>query len=1048
MKRIVSILLAVLIFLNIPGVCSAETDPYAGKHIIILRLDDLQSKTTGGFEWALNIAIEKGVKMAFGVIGDNLEDSACNERFVDFIKYADSIGMEIWHHGYVHSNTEYNGSSYSMQLESFRKTYELMEEKCGISMNTFGPPYNVADSTTIKMITENFPNIATFLSVKDPDNIATQTKLNDRIIIETETGTVDYSTFESKYASVKKNKLEYSVILGHPAMWNETSRQYFSNIIDFLKEEGCVFMTPYEYHCYKKNITVPQKQPSDFTNRVYLMKNNKFVDFATHPVIDTESGKAYAPVETLFEALNAKCWYNPETSGFTVESGTNTLQFTANSTNLLYNGNIINMANAPKFLNGRLMVDIEFFTKLLGFNYYFDADRNLAYVYSNKKRSNSLEIVDYVDSSYLDYNPPHFSYDGNNKTFWKTNGGTGKYVTYNLGSLCNVNSVGINWGNGAEFEIQVSSDNENWTVAYNGAKTVGLSDETFTLTGAENVQYVRFVALAQKSTMINEFYINGIRLTELPAKPQPEIIGTGTPFAKWPAATAFEFTASEVSGNLETIMSSPYCTIDGVDVTDSVKNGTLQLKDNDTIIARYGADAEFQADIRSLNLETTKLINDINLPISCKYGSTVSWQSDNIDYITIEKGVAKVHHYDTDSDEVHVTLIATITNSGNTTTKIFPVTVGLIEEFFAEVKEDTNIRVGKSTTYGSNTYLRAGGQPSPTQTGSYQALLRFDCRNLVSKISRADYIAVKLHVRSSDINTIDVYGITTTGLWEEETASATGTNGDKLVKYQDNHIAKVPVLGMSGEELEIDITDFAKSQVSGIIELKISARTTGTEVFSFYSKEKSQTTIPTLVGYSYGKGALYNQLRGIDLGDTLSVWYNIPLPSALPDGTRIEWSMPKNGNGAANLREDNTFCALPVTDSEGLVRTAITATVTDGVNTAERTFNILIKNGISPNIVYFVNGNKILTTMPEADINVTVKTDSTSQNNALFIASYDGNRLIGTQVVSERTSVSGYSVFTLSISGIDSRATSVKAFLMDKNTLKPAAIAGSITAEY
>lgn len=1041
MKRLFALFAAIVLLTGTYTVSLASADPYEGKHIIILRLDDLQSKTTGAFEWVLNTALEKNVKVSFGVIGDNLEDSACNQRFIDFMKYTDSLGMEIWHHGYIHTNTEYKGSSYEKQLESFKRTYELMEQKCGISMHTFGPPYNVSDNTTIKMITENFPGINVFMSVTDSDNLASQTKLNDRIIIESTTGIIDYEKFETSYESAVAKNRKCSVILGHPAQWNETSRQYFLDIIDFLKARDCVFMTPYEYYCYKNNISMSAGTPMDFNDHAYVMLKNHFVDFVTYPEIDAESNKVFAPARSFFEALNAAVRYNPEQRGYTINYRENIMQFTAGSTDLFYNGNIIRMPYAPKMINGCLMVDIEFLSTLLNMNYYFDNERKLAYINSSVRKDESLEITGSSASYYLDYNPSFFSYDGNSKTFWKTNGGSDKYITYNLGSLCNVSSVDIEWGSaGAGFEISVSADAETWTTAYSGKKTTGVSFENFPLTEANAVQYVRFISLAEKSTIINEFYIQGDRIEALPEKSQPEIIGKGTTFAYMPSQTEFEFTAEQAYKNLDTVMSAPYCTSNGNDITESVQNGIIQLEEGQTIIAHYGSDAEFYCDFKEVTLEKTTLYENIALPGTCKYGSTVSWQSDNEAYITIKNGTAVVRHYDTDSEEVPVTLTATVSNGAKSDTKVFNVTVGLIDEFSSVVSEDTNIRTGKATKYGTSKYLRVGAQATPTSTGSYQALLRFNCESIKSRIATADYIAIRLkpYISStvnSTVNTINVYGISTQNLWQEESVNATEGNGPTLVKYTDNHLGEYVTLGMSEEILEIDITDFAKSQENGIIEIKLSATTPDTEVFGFYTKESDETP-PTLIGYSHDKGKLYGQLNNIDLGDITAVQQNIVLPSSTDDGTHIDWDLTVNASGTANLRGEGILEISSDADNETCARAVLCATVNDGVNTAQKCFNILVRNGILLNKIYFVQDNKILSVMPEGTFNTTVKINNTATDNMLCLAFYENRKLLRVETVSSHTSADGYDIYTLSCENTDSNTTNIKAFLINKETIE------------
>lgn len=1043
MKKI--ILCTILIFALIISsftVFSADPDPYAGRQIIILRLDDLRSRTTGAFEWALNAATERNVKVSFGVIGDALDDGVCNRRFIDFVKYADSLGMEIWHHGYLHTNTEYKGSSYQKQLENFKRTYDLMRQKCGITMHTFGPPYNVADNTAIRMITENFPDINVFMSVTDSDKIATQMKLNNRITIESTTGIFDYDKFESSYKTAVARKYECSVILGHPALWNEASKQYFLDMIDFLKQQNCVFMTPYEYYCYKNKVTMPQKTATDFKNRVYMMLDNDFVGFETYPVADTETQKVFAPVKEFFDAFGATVRYNPENNRYTVYHNENTMQFMTGSDNLYYDGNNVKMPSAPKIINGRIMIDARFFTELMGMKNDFDEKRNIFYVYSAERADDSLQIVGSSSSYYHDYNHDGFSYDRNSGTSWKTNGNgsdkTEKSIVYDLGSTCNVSNVEIEWGGaGAGFEISVSPDNKTWNVAYSGSKKTGASFESFPLTSADRVQYVKFTSLSERNTIINEFYVRGTRVEALPPAYQPEITGAAEAFNARPGATEFAYTSDDIAENADTVLSAPYCTVDGIDVTQSVQNGELQLNSAQTLIAHYGEDAEFYADVKSLKFSKTKFYEDFDLPAVLKWGSTASWESDNPDYISVENGSAVVHHYDSDCEDVAVTLKATVSNGTKSDIRSFQVTVGLIDEFSSVVSEDTQIRTNNANNYGGSDYLRVGGQPTPDTTGSYQSLLRFNCENLKSKIAAADYIAVKIYARTSNtLNKLRVYGISDHNLWTEGEISGKQGNGPVLAKYSDNFLGEYVTLDTSKETLEIDITEFAKKQTDGIIELKLSAITPAKEVFSFYTKESAEMP-PTLVGYAHDKGALYKELNRIDLGEITSIQQNIQLPTATESGLNIEWQLGVNGNGIADLQSDGLFEVFPTTDNELFTRTVLSASVTDGVNTAQKKFNMLIKNGIEENKIYFVSDNKILSLIPKDGFSAVVKTNDINPNYALYSAYYEDDTLTDIKKKSEFETENGFAIYTLPCNSAGENSTSVKAFLIDKETLQP-----------
>lgn len=1039
MKKILALLLVLAVAAALPSAGFAEEDLYTGKHIIILRLDDLRSDTTGAFEWALNTALEKEVKVAFGVIGNSLEDGACNRRFIDFMKHTDSVGMEIWSHGYVHKNTEYNGSSYDEQLKNFKRTYDLMQEKCNIELHTFGPPYNVADDTGIRMITENFPSIKVFMSVKDSNKIAKQMKLNDRIIIESTTGTIDYDKFETSYKQAVSRNYECSVILGHPSMWNEASKQYFIDIIDFLKNEGCVFMTPYQYYCYKNNTELPEKTADNFKNYNYIMLDGSFIDFVTYPETEGESQRVFAPVKEFFEALGMTVRYNPEEKGYTIYKGDSIVQISEKSEKLYYNGDLVKMPAPPKVIGGRLMADVYFFADFFDMKPYIDKERKIVYIYSSERDDESLYIAGSSSSYYHNYSHGGFSYDGKKETLWETNGSgrsdAKKWIVYDLGSLCNVSEVGIQWGGaGSDFEISVSEDNLNWRDAFTGKKTSGAVSENFTLDGASGVQYVKFTSLSANKTNISEIYIRGTRQTALPPKQQPETDGTAEPFADIPNVTSFEFSQEDIYENMDTVLSAPLLTVDGENVTKSVQKGSFSLPSGKKLVAHYGDDAELEFDVQSVEIEETKLYDSFKLPAVLNYGSTVKWESSDTRYITIENNTAVVCHYDTDNEDVNVTLTATVSKNGKSKTKEFYVTVGLREEFSVAVSEDACVRTGKSSVYGSSAYLRAGGQKTPLSTGSYQPVMRFDCAEIKNKIALADYIAVRLNVRSSDAATVNIYGIEPHGSWSEATVNA--VDNPDLVKYTDNFLGEYVTLGMSKEVLEIDITDYAKKQADGIIELKLSVTTPGTETFSFFAKENGEQTMPTLVGYSNRKGALYSELKEIKIGDMTAVQKNIYLPTAAKNGDLIDWKLDMNAGGAAYLNEDNVLEISAVTDNENAARAMITASITNGADTAAKSFNIIIKNGILPENIYFVSDNKILSDFSETNIGAAVKTSNISGDNAFCIAFYEDNKLVDIKTTSEYTQESGSAVYTIK-SGATENATKMKAFLLNKKTLQP-----------
>ena len=140
------------LFSAFPSSASARYNP-----IIILKFDDLGVNNIDNFQKCFDILQSYDIDSAgFGVIGKNLEDSVVTDELISKIKEWNSAGIEIWHHGYSHTEGEYNSSSYEAQKESFGKTCDLLKEKTGITITSFGSPFNNADETTVKVINESF----------------------------------------------------------------------------------------------------------------------------------------------------------------------------------------------------------------------------------------------------------------------------------------------------------------------------------------------------------------------------------------------------------------------------------------------------------------------------------------------------------------------------------------------------------------------------------------------------------------------------------------------------------------------------------------------------------------------------------------------------------------------------------------------------------------------------------------------------------------------------------------------------------------------------
>ena len=218
------------------------------KPVIIFRCDDFgKMGTLGAFKKVAYLFDKYNATGGFGIVGNwFLENNEEQQQVVvdagkEFIK----DGIEIWHHGYLHSTTEYNenkGDPIETMKENFGKNMDLVEERFGVTMQSFGSPYNHAGPTALGMIQENYPEITSASCLdKDPENIATIPRFNTRCQIESDTGIIDSETFVTNFES-KRNE-PYLLVLSHPGYWDDGELSEFELLLRYLNASGVTYMT-------------------------------------------------------------------------------------------------------------------------------------------------------------------------------------------------------------------------------------------------------------------------------------------------------------------------------------------------------------------------------------------------------------------------------------------------------------------------------------------------------------------------------------------------------------------------------------------------------------------------------------------------------------------------------------------------------------------------------------------------------------------------------------------------------------------------------------
>lgn len=223
--------------------------------VIIFKFDDLSEKTLPAFQRVADIIVKKECKAGFGIVGRSCEGGAEKLQYFNRVKDFNNTGrIEIWAHGYDHfmngdTLTEFRNTPYEQQFDHFKKTLDLVSEKCGITMHTFGTPGNKSDSSTTNVINQ-FPQVQVYLFPFLRDQALKQLLLTSRVDMEQGTGKMNYEFFVKNYTD--RSEREYMVLQGHPGAWKDDGFEILSRIIDFLKTKEVLFMTPYEYYGFLK----------------------------------------------------------------------------------------------------------------------------------------------------------------------------------------------------------------------------------------------------------------------------------------------------------------------------------------------------------------------------------------------------------------------------------------------------------------------------------------------------------------------------------------------------------------------------------------------------------------------------------------------------------------------------------------------------------------------------------------------------------------------------------------------------------------------------
>jgi peptidoglycan/xylan/chitin deacetylase (PgdA/CDA1 family) len=216
---------------------------------VVLKADDLAQTAKGqvspGFVRFFRLLADDSVVAGVGLIGIALETGWID--FANALKQELTTGrIEVFSHGYDHSWNatsehaatvfEFQNTSLADQIEHLRRTQVLAYARLGITIRTFGAPFNAVDSNTVQALRE-FPDLQVwFYGLPGSGKLL----IPNLIDAEVATGHPDFAQFSMHYnAAIPVVSLQL-----HPSQFDDNGFLELEKIIRFLKENGASFILP------------------------------------------------------------------------------------------------------------------------------------------------------------------------------------------------------------------------------------------------------------------------------------------------------------------------------------------------------------------------------------------------------------------------------------------------------------------------------------------------------------------------------------------------------------------------------------------------------------------------------------------------------------------------------------------------------------------------------------------------------------------------------------------------------------------------------------
>ncbi len=234
---------------------SAAEPATAKPQIVLLKFDDVTTNGAHGkapvaprWEKLVEYLKANQLKSSLGVICYSLEKD--NPTYFKWIKDIQAGGLiEMWCHGYRERKAEdktgeFEEGTAADQRAIFEKCEKLAITKLGFPLVAFGPHWSGTTDATDEALA-NTPEVKVWLYGPKKPKFFKGLSIERYLALENPTFVPDPVKFKETYQK-SAAKAPILVLQGHPNQWSDERWAGFVQIIEFLRTQNVVFMTPSE----------------------------------------------------------------------------------------------------------------------------------------------------------------------------------------------------------------------------------------------------------------------------------------------------------------------------------------------------------------------------------------------------------------------------------------------------------------------------------------------------------------------------------------------------------------------------------------------------------------------------------------------------------------------------------------------------------------------------------------------------------------------------------------------------------------------------------